>query len=393
MAAKNTALPFRPAFDGNAIPIPGAQLHLTLSGTTTAVTVYSNQAMTVAATNPIVANSAGRFPQRWVDDSVALRMRVFDADADITSATPIEDFDPYTPVETGTAGVDAEEPNFTVATGVAGSDVTVSGTYPDLLLTIPRGAAGASGALSDGDMGDLTVSGTGTVLTIDAAAVTLAKMANLAENTVIGRQSSGAGVPEALTIGVAAAADIPDRAAGDTRWIQRTESLVQSLFIPASAMIARTTNGAAVGSTELSGNKIMLSSLDYDASTIEYAQFQIAMPKSWNEGTITFAPIWTAASGSGDVVWGLQAVSLSNDDALDSAFGTGQTSTDTLLTANDQHTGPTSSAITIAGTPAAEDLVVFQVYRNASSGSDTLAVDAKLLGVRLYLTTNAADDS
>ena len=121
MAAKNTALPFRPAFDGNAIPIPGAQLHLTLSGTTTAVTVYSNQAMTVAATNPIVANSAGRFPQRWVDDSVALRMRVFDADADITSATPIEDFDPYTPAESGTAGANAEEPNFTVATGVAGS--------------------------------------------------------------------------------------------------------------------------------------------------------------------------------------------------------------------------------------------------------------------------------
>jgi hypothetical protein len=75
----------------------------------------------------------------------------------------------------------------------------------------------------------------------------------------------------------------------------------------------------------------------------------------------------------------MQAVACSNDDTLDVAFGTAQTSTDTLLTALDQHTGPTSSAITIAGSPAAEDLVVFQVYRNASSGSDTLAVDAKLL--------------
>jgi hypothetical protein len=388
MAAANICMPFRPAFE-NSVAEPGAQAVLTLAGTTTLVDVFSNSAMTVAATNPIVANSVGRFPQRWVDDSVSLRMRVFAEDADITSATPLEDFDPYTPVEQGSAGADADNPNFTVATGAAGTSVVLTGTYPNLTLTIPRGAAGASGALSDGDMGDVVVSGSGTVMTVDSAAITLPKMANLAEDRIIGRQTAGAGVPEALTIGVAAAIDIPDRAAGDTRWIQRTESLLQSIYIPASAMTARTTNGAAVGSTETTTNKIMLATLDFDASTQEYAQFQIAMPKSWNEGTITFAPIWTAASGAGTVIWGLQAIALSNDDALDTAFGTAATSTDTLLAALDQHTGPTSAAITIGGSPAAEDLVVYQVYRNAG----TLAVDAKLLGVRLYFTTNAADDS
>jgi hypothetical protein len=52
--------------------------------------------------------------------------------------------------------------------------------------------------VSDGDKGDITVSTNGTVWTIDPAAVTLAKMANLPTGTVIGRTSAGTGAPEAL---------------------------------------------------------------------------------------------------------------------------------------------------------------------------------------------------
>jgi hypothetical protein len=194
-------------------------------------------------------------------------------------------------------GRGGQNPNFSVATGAAGTSVVLSGSYPNLLLTIPRGTAGAGTTLADADYGDITVSGSGLVFTIDAATVTLAKMANLAQAKIIGRATgAGTGVPTALTIGASADTDIPDRLAGDGRWIQRTESLVQSIFIPASAMTARTTNGAAAGSTETTTNKVMLATLDYDASTIEYAQFQIGMPKSWNEGTVTFAPIWTAAA-------------------------------------------------------------------------------------------------
>ena len=49
---------------------------------------------------------------------------------------------------------------------------------------------------------------------------------------------------------------------------------------------------------------------------------------------------------------------------------------------------------TVAGTPQAGDWVTFQVLRKADDGTnDTLAVDARLLGVRLYITTDAADDA
>lgn len=166
-----------------------------------------------------------------------------------------------------------------------------------------------------------------------------------------------------------------------------------TIFVPALAMSARTTNGAASGTAESTTNKVMTKSLDFDQTTQEFAQFAVRFPKSWNEGTVTFAPIWSAASGSGGVVWALQGVALSDDDALDTAYGTEQTSTDTLIATGDVHVGPTSAAITIAGTPAAGDWVSFQLKRNVSDGSDTLSGDARLIGLVLFFTTDAQDDT
>ncbi len=166
----------------------------------------------------------------------------------------------------------------------------------------------------------------------------------------------------------------------------------QTVWIPAGAMVARTTNGAASGTTESTTNKVMNKTLDFDTTTQEFAQFAIAFPKGWNGGTVTFVPYWTAASGSGGVVWGLAGVALSNDDAIDTAFGTAQTSTDTLITALDVHEGPESSAITIAGTPATGDVTYFQVNRTVSDGSDTLGVDAKLIGIKLIYTIDSNVD-
>lgn len=58
----------------------------------------------------------------------------------------------------------------------------------------------ATGILvTDGDKGSITVSSSGTVWTLDDAAVTLAKMANLSQYQLIGRSSSGSGVPQAVS--------------------------------------------------------------------------------------------------------------------------------------------------------------------------------------------------
>lgn len=158
----------------------------------------------------------------------------------------------------------------------------------------------------------------------------------------------------------------------------------------ASSMFARTTNGAAGGITELATNDVMLATKDFDQTTSEGVQFYVPMPKSWNEGTVTAQFGWTAASGSGTVTWSIAGTAFSDDDAMDTAFGSAQSVTDTLLTANDMHITSVTSAITIAGTPAESDFVIFQVTRDIS---DTLNADAKLIWCKVFVTISAENDA
>jgi Protein of unknown function (DUF2793) len=59
--------------------------------------------------------------------------------------------------------------------------------------------AGGGGGVVDGDKGDVSVSGSGATWTIDAGAVSLAKLADLEADRLMGRVAAGSGVPQALT--------------------------------------------------------------------------------------------------------------------------------------------------------------------------------------------------
>ena len=160
-------------------------------------------------------------------------------------------------------------------------------------------------------------------------------------------------------------------------------------------MYTASTNGAAAGSSESSTNAVMLKTFDFDKDTDEYVQFQVPMPKSWNEGTVTAKFYWSHASASTNfgVSWGIQGVSFGDSDALDAAFGTGIVVDDTGGTTDDVFVSAATGAVTIAGSPAAEDLVIFRVYRDVSDSNDTLAVDARLHAVQLNVTTDTGNDA
>lgn len=166
-----------------------------------------------------------------------------------------------------------------------------------------------------------------------------------------------------------------------------------TIWVPAAAMRARTTNGPAPGTFETPTNRVMLASLDFDAATQEFAQFQVEMPPSWNEGPVQFAASWyhAATSINFGVVWGLQALPVSDGEVLDAAFGAITTVTDTGGAANTRYRSPESGNVAVPGA-AVGDLVTFQISRVASDAADTLAVDADLLGIAIFFTTNAATD-
>jgi len=169
-----------------------------------------------------------------------------------------------------------------------------------------------------------------------------------------------------------------------------------AIYIAAAAMIPSATGGcAALATIASAANQPDISTLDFDATTVEYAQFGIVMPKSWNEGTITFKAHWSHAATTTNfgVAFSLQAVAVSDDDAIATAYGTAQTVTDAGGTTNDLYASAESSAITVGGSPAAEDMVFFRVARETGNGSDTMAIDARLHGITVFITTDAETDA
>ena len=156
-----------------------------------------------------------------------------------------------------------------------------------------------------------------------------------------------------------------------------------NLWIPASAWIPKTTAGCGVDSRETTTNDQNFDELLFDTGSDEFADALVVMPSNYNNGTVTARFYWTAASGSGGVAWGIQGRAFANDDALDTAAGTAQLVTDTLIAANDMHITSATSAVTIGGTPAANTPIQFTIYRDVSDASDTLGVDARLLGVEI----------
>ena len=164
------------------------------------------------------------------------------------------------------------------------------------------------------------------------------------------------------------------------------------IWIPSKEMTANPVLTPAAAVWNPGGNTI-LDVWDFDQAAVERTHFNIGMPSSWNEGTVTFVPIWSAAAGTGDVVWVLDGWSFSNDDSLTQTVVTSVTSTDTLIATGDLHRGPESAALTIDGTPSANDVVAFRVYRLATDAGDTLNADARLIGIELYFTTDAAVDA
>ena len=169
----------------------------------------------------------------------------------------------------------------------------------------------------------------------------------------------------------------------------------ETIWVPAAAMYGPTTNPADAAQVETTATRPDLKVFDFDASTKQYTQFTVAMPKSWNEGTVTYQVYWSPSStNTGDCIFGLQGVACGDSDTIDVAYGTAIEVTDAGIgTVEDQQITSESSAMTVAGSPAAGEQTYFQLYRDAADGSDTFTGESRVLGVKIFYTTDAANDA
>jgi len=169
----------------------------------------------------------------------------------------------------------------------------------------------------------------------------------------------------------------------------------ETMWIPAAAMYGPTTNPADAALVETTATRPDLKVFDFDAGTKQYTQFTVAMPKSWNEGTVTYQVYWTpSTTNTGNCIFGLQGVACADGDTIDVAYGTAIELTDAGIgTVEDQQVSAESSAMTVAGSPAAGEQTYFQLYRDAADGGDTFTGESRVLGVKIFYTTDAANDA
>lgn len=353
--------------DANGDPYAGALIYFYEAGTTTPQDTYSNNALSSARSNPVECDANGLVPAIWLKKA-SYKFVIKNSDASVTIIT-VDNFDASDGLATiwcGTAGGTADALTLTV-TGITALETNRKYRFlvaSDNTTTTPTVNINAYGAK--------------TIVRADGTAINVGDLKSGFAREMVYLS----GIDKMQLLGLDGA-DGSDATAGQ-----------HTIWVPAIAMYARTTTGAAVGSTELATNDVMLKSFDFDASADEHVQFAIQMPKSWDEGTLIWQALWSHPSTTTNfgVVFFMQAVAFADDDALDTAFGTAVSVTDTGGTTDDLYISPESAALTVAGTPGAEEYVVFQIYRDVSDAADTLAVDARLLGVKIHYTTNADTD-
>ena len=168
-----------------------------------------------------------------------------------------------------------------------------------------------------------------------------------------------------------------------------------TIWVPAGAMRPTVSNGCAnITDVETTAGRPDMQVLDFDASSDEHAQFSVAFPKSWDEGNLTFQVYWTTTATDTDgVAWVLSAVKVANDSTIDVNYSNSATVTDSALgAAEDLCVSAESGTLPVSGA-SVDDLVYFKIQRDVSDSHDDMAEDARLIGIKIFFTTDASNDA
>jgi len=170
----------------------------------------------------------------------------------------------------------------------------------------------------------------------------------------------------------------------------------KTIYIDAGALVPCTTNGALAGTYEYGTHDLDHDYYAFDAgATEERVQYKSPMPEDWDRGTVKVKFYWSSATGStadDTCEWGVKAQAFSDSDPNDAAFGdAGEVISDVLLADNggDAQLSDATPAVTVGGSPALSDMIVWEFYRN-TDGTDDMVEDGWLKGIAIqYKATSA----
>lgn len=298
-------------YDASGDPLSGGKLRVYTANTTTLVSLYSDEALTVPLTNPVIANSEGRPSTNGSDECIVyVASGTYDI-AELTAANAVlRSWDDFVP--------SGESGDFT-RTVTGNGRVKITGSAGAVLFQ-------AGDADPDNSGGTLTIEGwAGTqldTLTLDAASVNLGTSAGAGKEN--GKKLSSVVATPATTFTTAATVDIElvNSPSGVRAWEVEVWDLAPSATMQLQARLSFNS-----GSSYLSGvSEYNFSTLQYDNATnvfvtslsIGAAQMDISAPGCTavanRLGRVKFV-IVTVDSGSGHTILDYES-SLWNTDGL-----------------------------------------------------------------------------
>lgn len=336
-------------------PLNAGTISFYLSGTTTPVNVYSDSALATSLGSVVTLNSVGQFNNNggvYLDPANLYKIVVKNA-----AGTTVFTIDPYDPQGSGKVTLQDVSGASKSYSSSDASKVTRRTHSAAMSDTLPTAASAGSGAW-------FTIRNTTSAYNITVTVTSAGTIDGASSMTIYPGQER--------TI----------RSTGSVYYADPAPLYTgkRAIPLPAAAWKETNTNGcAAIARYETSTNKVNYDGLAFDGATAEYAYCVTSLPKSYVPGSLEFRAHWTQATGSaGDTVtWGMAARCYADDAALDQAYGTAATVTDTVLATGDEHI-TAWTAFTPAG-DAADTLIALRAYRNAAS--DTGTVDAILMGI------------
>lgn len=166
-------------------------------------------------------------------------------------------------------------------------------------------------------------------------------------------------------------------------------SISANIWLGAAGGWGSITGGAATGGQiEMATNLQNVRYISFPDGAYYQAEWAGVMPDDYNGGTLTARFYWIHPSTTTNfgVRWGIQGNSYADDEAIDIGWYTQIQVSDIGGTTYKLYRTDETTAITLAGTPAAGEFVQWRVKRWYAHADDTMAVAAYLLGVKLTYT-------